>query len=198
MPIDPTELTIRAREHLTEGDESTKFTTERLYALIPSALAEWIRRTEKDPSKRRNFLAETNSITATAGEADVSAAIETVGIQSQFVKEADILFDYDGAPNLTAKAVNSRDRLILGGIQDRFFVMYFFDGKKMFFRNPVDGLLDTFAETFTIRGVCVPKTLDEIPTSVEGELSSILAEIARNFNTEGEHKGVAINMQKQR
>jgi len=198
MAIDANDLVLRAREHLLESDESVKFTTERLYALIPSALSKWIERTGKDPRKRLNFLAETADITVTAGVADVESAIEAKGIQAQFVTGDHIVFSYGGNPNLAIQMVNSRDRLRLGGIQDRFFVMVYFDGKKMYFRNPADGALNSFSGTFKIRSVAVPRDLTDIPNSVEGELASILAEVARAYNVEGEHKGVALNMAKER
>ena len=196
MAITADNLVARAREHLTQESDGVKYSPERLYALIPSAIARWIQPVQGNPDKARNFLTETASISITSGVADCSTAIENAGIQSQSVKDADITIAYGKTPNLTVQFVNSRDRRTLGGIQDKFFITAYFDGKKMFFRNPSTGSTTDLSATMTIRGVSVPSTLSAIPTSVEGELATILAELARTFNTDGQHIGTAITSQK--
>lgn len=195
MAITAEELVARAREHLTEQEED-KFSSERLYALIPSAIALWVERVRTNPEKAKNFLTETASITITSGVADCASALEAAGIQSQDVKPSDVTFTYGKTPNLTVQFVNSRDRLLLGGIQDQFFVCAYFDGKKMYFRNPATGSTTDLSGTFTVRGVSVPTALTNIPKSTEGELATVLAEIVRNFNTDGDSKGKALTMNK--
>lgn len=195
MPIDANNLVARAREHLTEQDEAVKYGDERFHALIPSATAEWIRRTENDSKKRANFLAESERILIRNGVADCFEKLEAKGIQSQFVPTGDILIENSAAE---VKFCASLSRLKLGGIQDKFFLTAYFDGKRMYFRNPVDSSLTTFTGAMRIRAVSVPQTLEEIPISVEGELASILAEIIRKFDTDREHKGVSLNMRQPR
>lgn len=232
MSINPNELVARAREHLTEQDESVRYGDDRIYALIPSALAEWIRRTELNPAKARNFLVETGDITIADGAADCSEALEAKGIQSQFVPTGDILVQYasaefaeggnvipgeggsvilaeggnggesvfndDEAAVLPVQFVSTLSRLTMGGIQDKYFLTVYFDGRLMRFRNPADSSLDTLAGTMRIRAVSVPKTLVDIPASVEGELATILAELVRKFDTDREHKGVSLSMRQPR
>lgn len=99
---------------------------------------------------------------------------------------------------LEVKFVNSRDRLTMGGRQDRFFLCAYFDGKTIYFRNPDPQVepLRTLNGTMQIRATVVPTTLANIPAGLIGELATIMAEIVRTMNTGKQPRGVDLSMTK--
>lgn len=93
---------------------------------------------------------------------------------------------YDSAPassesDFQVAFVNSRDRLILGGRQDRHFITAYFDGKKMYLRDPdaaSGNPLTSFNGSMTVRGIVVPTALTNVPAGLVGDLAIVLAEMA--------------------
>lgn len=83
-------LVATSREILTETDPALEVSNERLHALIQPCLNEWRTRTLKNREKLKNFMIETDPVTITNGEADLTDTLDTYGIPAEEIKKAQI------------------------------------------------------------------------------------------------------------
>lgn len=191
MAVDPQKLVRSARSLLTSEDTALKLPLTDFFAAIPVAIDEWHSRNRMmalKTGKSRKITATTANITISSGVANCKTAIEAVGILPDKVREAEIFISYAGNPNLAVRFVNSRDRVNLNGVQDKFFINAHFDNEKIFFQNV--GGVPLNAVDFTITADSNPTTLANMPEDLFGEIAQILAELMKKFNTDTEHKGV--------
>lgn len=198
MAINPDELVARIRALLTQEDAAIKFPEENIYAAIPAFLAEWRDRNQNRPDVLATIVAETEEIDIIDGLPAPLAALSmaspltelnAAGIDlSEWKKWIFYITHSTAVPQLSARPANSRDRLLLNGIQDGKFLLFFFDGIDIFFKQPGT---HTLTGAIKIRGQAIAKSLDVMPVSAIGDLIIIGAEIMRKMNTDGEHKGAA-------
>lgn len=183
------ELVERARALLTEEPDARRFSREKLHAVIPVAIAELQLKIEEAAQvgvmgKFNSFVIETDDIDIDSGIADLEDAVNETGLRLDMHKSWNVFISYAENPKIkTVQMVNSYDRLSLGGIQDRFYVLAFLDGNKMYFRDPSaasnEDATTKLSATVTIRGVATPTTTEQISKDQEGILAGVLAEVAR-------------------
>lgn len=182
------ELVEIARNILTEEPDARRFTREKIRALIPVAISELqekillAARAGFGMGNLQAFVIETGDIDVVDGVADLTTQIDATGLRLDLIKASNILVNYTENPFIkTVQFVSSLDRLTLGGIQDKFFILAFLDGQLLRFRDP-DGGGDptiTLNTTIKIRGVCTPSTVAQISNDQRGILANVLADVAR-------------------
>lgn len=173
-------LIERSRSLISEQPDSAVISREKLTALVPVALSLLQESIRADRAKLDSFKQDVSAV-ITNGVADLTGVVETNGLRLDMVDGSDVRVVYDGNPSLkTVQFVHSLDRLTLGGIQDYLFILAYIAGAKIYFRNNAEAADQTtnLTETVTIRGVCLPDSIEKIPQFLEGELAQILAKLA--------------------
>jgi hypothetical protein len=184
-PVLTEELVMRTREMLTDEPESALLPREQLIAVIPIAISEWQKKIVKDRAQLEAFRVETGEITIADGVADLSNEVNAKNIRLDLLTESDI--EFVSGPTFpfikTVQFVRSYDRLTLGGIQDKFFILAFLSGYQLRFRNPDtspgDDATQTLTGTFKIRGISIPNDLEDVPETMTGDIAVILADLLR-------------------
>jgi hypothetical protein len=178
MAINEQELILTAREMLTELPEAVHFSRENLRALIQPAIWLWQEKINDDPRKREQFIVESDAITISQGQADISTEVDAKGFRLDFIRDSDIVIAY-GLPNYTVKFVNSLNRLSSIGRQDKFYVLAYMSGSHITFKDAGSVDIDDINGSFTLRSIALPTSLDALPSSAKAELSIILADLAK-------------------
>ncbi|GEM_PF-5281451 len=171
------ELAQRARDILTEKPDSAVLSKEKMIGLIPTAVKMLI---ASLPSHKQARFRQNFNVTITSGVADLSDAVDN-GLLADNIKSSDIVLSYEpGNPILqTVQFVDSYDRLTQNGIQDRFFVLAFLDGNNLIFKNPSDLAINTLDTSGTIKGLCAPSDVGELPAEFDADLVLMVAELGR-------------------
>lgn len=178
MAIVVNDLIMTAREILTELPESVHFSRESLRALVKPAISLWQDRTNADRNKRQNFVVTSNDISIIAGFADIATAVDAYGFRLEYIADADIVLPY-GEPNYRVKFVNSFDRLVSIGRQDKFFTLAYLSGTQITFREAGVVELGTLDGTFKIVSPVIPSNLATLNAGVMPEIAIAVADLAR-------------------
>jgi hypothetical protein len=180
MAINTEELIFEARAMLTELPESVTLSRDNLFDMIRPAIQLWQEKTNADIGKRQNFIKQSTDINIVDGFADISTVVDSLGYRLDFLHESDIYVPYAGEvnANYTVKFVNSLNRLMSIGRQDKFFVLAFLSGSSITFKEPGEVGFGSMNGTFQIRSVVIPTDLTQMPASVMPEIAVILADLA--------------------
>ncbi len=180
--MDATELVLRARSFLTEEADAVHVTRERLFALIPSAIADLQMEMEAN-GKPLDAFKQTVAITPVAGIADLSTAIAN-GLRVDKLRQSDIRVTYAaGTPfQKTVQWVNSYDRLTSRSIQDKNYIFCYLEGNKLYFRDNtiVPAAADpsiNFVTSISITTVYRPTVATNIGNELMGDLAKMLAKL---------------------
>ena len=183
------ELVERARALLTEEPDARRFSREKMFALIPVAIAELQMKIEEAATigvmgKLQPFVVEITDISIADGVADLTDDVNETGLRLDMSKSWNVFISGDN--NIKAKTiqwVNSYDRLSFGGIQDSFYTLAFLNGVNIYFRDPNaasgEDPTTSLNGSITIRGVAPPTTTEQITKDQEGILAGVLAEVCR-------------------
>lgn len=183
MAINVEELLLTVRDLLTELPESVIFSRDSLLGMVKPAIAQWQDATNEDPQRRQNFIVESDPITIAAGVADLSAQVDAKGFRLEFVKENDIALTVTGyssqTPNYQVKLVNSLDRLMTKGRQDKFYHLAYLSGTKLTLRTAGTTVINGMAGSLKLRAPVIPADLATMNKPMMYELAAVIADMAK-------------------
>lgn len=190
MAIDLSQLVLTAREMLSELPESVHFSRENLRALVKPAISLWQSQTNADITRRQNFIVDSAAINVVDGVADIGPEVDAKGFRLDFIRESDIVLPYQ-LPTYTVKFVNSFDRLMSTGRQDKFYILAYLSRTRLTFREAGEVLIDTMNGTFILRSTVIPVDPAVMPVSVMPEIAMVIADLARARESK-ENRGLDI------
>lgn len=193
MAIDLLQLILTAREMLTEEPEAVSYSRENLRALVRPAISLWQLQTNADITRRQNFIVDSAAIAIVDGVADIGPEVDAKGFRLDFIRESDIVLPYQ-LPTYTLKFVNSFDRLMSAGRQDKFYILAYLSGTRLTFREAGEVLIDTMNGDFILRSTVIPIDPSVMPVSVMPEIAMVIADLAR-ARAPKENRGLDISPQ---